>query len=399
MEVEIIKLDHNGRGIGYLNNKIIFIENALIGEKIDVEVIKETSKYLEGRVKKYITESSKRTKSKCPFYENCGGCHLRHISYKDTLNFKKNKVKEILLKYANIEPKIEVIKCENRDFYRNKIEVKIKDGVCGFYKKSSHDLVEIDRCLNAEEAINSFLLNISALHLNNGDVTIKSNYNGEILIVIDTNEEPNIDIESLRSKNKLVGIVVNDKLIYGSDHFIEIIANMFFKESYNSFFQVNRDINSKLFKLVTDGIKEGSTVLDLCSGVGTLSIAASEKAKKVYAIEIVENAVIDALLNARMNKRDNINFMLGDAFKSISKIEDKIDTIIIDPPRRGLTEEALNSILNCKPNDIIYISCNPITLSRDLKVLLNDYDVKKFYILDMFPYTYHCESVCILERR
>lgn len=398
IELNITKLDHHGRGIAYLDGKIVFVENALPGEKVLVKITNDEKKFMEAKVVECLEKSNNRVKSKCPYYLECGGCHLRHMSYSDTLDFKKNKVREILKKYASISPNIEVIKNPKKDFYRNKIEIKIQDGIAGFYKKNSHDIVELDRCLNAEEAINSFLLNIDMLGIKNGEVVIKSNYNGELIIVINA-IDANVNIEALRNKHKIVGIILNDKILFGTESFIEILDNMFFKESYNSFFQVNRNINLELFKLIKENIDEDSIVLDLCSGVGTLSIVASEKAKEVYAIEIVENAVKDALINAKMNKKDNINFMLGDAFKLIDKIEDDIDTIIVDPPRSGLNRESLESILKIVPKKMIYISCDPLTLARDLKVLKSKYEVKKFYLLDMFSYTYHVETVCILTHK
>lgn len=399
MELEIVKFDHHGRGIGYLNGKIVFVDNALPGEKVKIECIRENAKYMEGKVTEYLNTSDRRLKSKCPFYEECGGCQLRHMSYEDTIDFKKNKVTDILKKYANVSPKIEVVKNDNKDLYRNKIEVRFSDGVMGYYKKRSHDLVEIDRCLNAEEAINSLLLSIDLIPVQNGTLTIKANYNGELILIIESDDEVNIDIDKLREKHKLVGIILNEKVIFGADHFIEIVDDMFFKESYNSFFQVNRTINSKLFKLIEENIDEGSTVLDICSGVGTLSIVASKKAKEVYAIEIVENAVRDSLINARMNKRENIEFMLGDAFSTIKKIDKQVDTILIDPPRSGLNREALEGILEKEAREIVYISCDPVTLARDLKVLMSKYEIKKFYLLDMFSYTYHTENFVVLEKK
>lgn len=399
MELEIKKFDHHGRGIGYVDDKIVFVDNALPGEKVSVEILRENSKYKDAKVVEYRTKSEKRIKSKCPFYEECGGCQLRHMSYDDTIDFKKNKVENILKKYANINLQMEIIKNKNKDLYRNKIEIRFVNGIMGFYKKRSHEVVEIDRCLNAEESINSLLLNANLLNIENGTLILKANYNGELLLIITSEEEPKIDIEKLREKHKLVGIIFNDKILFGSDHFIEIVNNMFFKESYNSFFQINRYINSELFRLIDENIKPDSTVLDLCSGVGTLSIVASKKAKKVFGIEIVENAVRDSLINARMNKRENIEFILGDAFSTIKKINHEIDTILIDPPRSGLNREALEGILEKEPKDIIYISCDPVTLARDLKVLLSKYEIEKFYMLDMFSYTYHIENFVLLKKK
>lgn len=321
------------------------------------------------------------------------------MSYDDTLEFKKNKVANILKKYNSIEMPIEVVRNKQKDFYRNKVELKVVDGVYGFYKRNTHEIVEIDRCLNAEEEINTILRSTNILNIQNGTIMIKANYNGEIILNIESCDDANIDIERLREKCKLVGILYNKKLIFGADHFIEIINDMFFKETYNSFFQVNRYINSELFKLIEDNVEEGSIVADMCSGVGTLSIVASKKAEKVYSLEIVENAIKDGLLNAKMNRRDNIEFMLGDAYSNLGKIKEKLDTIIIDPPRSGLNKEALKTILDIEPEDVIYVSCDPITLSRDLKVLQHKFDIKKIYILDMFSFTYHVESMIILKRK
>lgn len=398
MELKICKYDHYGRGISYIDGRIVFVENAMPGEVVEAEIVKDTAKFCEAKVLNYISKSDARTKSRCPYYEECGGCQLRHLSYDDSLEFKKNKQLEILKKYAGLELETTVIKNKNRDFYRNKIELQVRDGVYGFFKKGSHEIVEVDRCLNAEESINTILRSTHLLHIENGVVTIKSNYNGEIILSIESDDEQSIEIEKLREKCKLVGIVYNDKLVFGADHFIEIIDNTLFKETYNSFFQINRYINVELFKIVSDNVDEGSTVLDLCCGVGTLSLIASRKAKKVYAIEIVENAIKDALINSKMNKIENVCFMLGDAYKSIGKIDDVIDCVIIDPPRSGLTEEAAKSLMSKYPKKIVYISCDPVTLARDLNVLKEKYDVKKLYLLDMFSYTYHLESVCILNR-
>lgn len=399
MEVTIEKLDHHGRGIAHIDGKVTFVENALEGEVCDIEIDEETAKYIEAHVAEYKSTSPKRVKSKCPYYDKCGGCHLRHMSYDDTLEFKRNKIIDILKRYADIDVEPTVIKNKTRDFYRNKIEIKVVNGIYGFYKKGSHEIVEIDRCLNAEEPINTILRSTNLLKLNNGSITIKANYNGEIIISIESEEEPNIDIERLREKVKLVGIIFNGKTIFGANHFIEIVNGLFFKETYNSFFQINRYINSEIFKLIDGTIKPGAVVADICSGVGTLSIIASGKASKVYSLEIVENAVLDGLLNAKMNKRDNIEFLLGDAYSNLGKIEDKIDTIIIDPPRSGLNKLALETILDIEPEKIIYVSCDPVTLSRDLKVLKNKFDVEKVYLLDMFSYTYHTECLCILRKR
>ncbi len=400
MEVCIEKLNHQGRGIGHIDGKVVFVSDTLPGEKVDIEIIEDNAKYFIGRKLKLIETSKRRVKSKCPYYPLCGGCQIRNMSYDDTIEFKKEKLKDILKRYASLEVEPIVIKNKMRDFYRNKVEVKVENGVYGFYKANTHEIVEIDRCLNAEEAINTIMRSTNLLNIKNGSITIKVNYNGEVILVVTSEKETNIDIEGLRAKCKLVGIIYNEKLIFGADHFIEIVNEMFFKETYDSFFQVNRYINGELFKLVLENIKEGAHVIDMCSGVGTLSVVASKKASVVYSLEIVKNAVMDGILNAKMNKRDNIEFMLGDAYSNIGKIkDDKIDTIIIDPPRSGLNNEAIKTILDKKVEKVLYISCDPVTLSRDLKMLQENYTIQKVYLLDMFSYTYHLETMCILNLR
>ncbi len=399
MKLTIESLDHQGRGISHNNGKVVFVEDALTNEEVIVEVIKETSKYIEAKVTQCISKSSLRVKSKCPFYHECGGCHLRHLSYEDTLKFKCDKVENIIEKFAGLKVGICPIKNKNRDFYRNKIEIQVKNGVYGFFKKGTHEVIEVDRCLNALEPINKMLLAMNLLHIVNGKVTIRCNYNGEIILDIITSDKVEVEVEKIRDKVKLVGIVLNGKLLFGADHYIEIVDNLLFKMTYNSFFQVNQFINQELFKIVKNHVDSDSVVLDMCCGVGSLSLVAATKAKKVYGIEIVENSIKDALINSRMNKIENVEFMLGDAYKLISKIDDKINTVLIDPPRNGLTKEAIKSLLKIHPNKIIYISCDPITLGRDLNDLKSDYWIEKFYCLDMFSYTYHVECVCVLNKR
>ncbi len=399
MELKIEKLDHQGRGIAHLDGKVVFVDNALVNEEVIVEIVKDTKKYLEAKVIEYKKTSPDRAKSKCPYFLECGGCQLRCLSYEKQLEYKKNKVLNILKKYVGIEPDISIVKNKNKYFYRNKIEVKIIDGKYGFYQKNSHDLVEVDRCFNAEEAINVILRSTDFLHIQNGLLTIKTNYNEEVILDIHTKDEENVDIEKLRTKCKLVGIIFNDNILFGTNYFIEVINGLLFKESFNSFFQVNRYINSELFKIVESCIEENSVVADMCSGVGTLSIVAAQKAKKVYSLEINPSSISDGMLNAKMNKKDNIEFLLGDAFSNVGKIQEKLNAILIDPPRSGLNKEALETITNRLPKTICYVSCDPLTLARDLKILLKNYNIKKLYMLDMFTYTYHCESIVVLEKK
>ena len=392
MQVHIDRMDHFGNGIGNINGKIIFVKEALPGETVDVIITKDKKSFMEGTINTIIYKSSKRVEPFCKYFGVCGGCSLCHLNYENTLEYKKERVKNILYKFDI--PKINVIRNENDLYYRNKIELKIVDGKLGFYEKSTHNLIEIKECKVTKKSINKSFEFVKNMKLENANVTIRANYNDEVLIIIDSKEKPVI----LNPEDyKIVGIVLNDKCIYGQDNFMEKINNLFFTVSYNSFFQVNNYINLELFNLIKENIV-GKTVLDLYSGVGTLSIVASKVVDKVYSIEVIANAVKNALINAKINKCDNINFILGKVEDKIGFINDKIDTIIVDPARAGLDKKTIEVINNICPQRIIYVSCDTQSLANNL-VDLTNYEIKKFYILDMFSYTYHIECFCILDRK
>ena len=392
MQVHIDRMDHFGNGIGNINGKIIFVKGALTGETVDVTITKDKKSFMEGTINTIIYKSSKRVEPFCKYFGVCGGCSLCHLNYENTLEYKKERVKNILSKYDI--PNINVIRNENDLYYRNKIELKIVDGKLGFYEKNTHNLIEIKECKVTKKSINKSFEFVKNMKLENANVTIRANYNDEVLIIIDSKEKPVI----LNPEDyKIVGIVLNDKCIYGQDNFMEKINNLFFTVSYNSFFQVNNYINSELFNLIKENIV-GKTILDLYSGVGTLSIVASKVVDKVYSIEVIPNAVKNALINAKINKCDNINFILGKVEDKIGFINDKIDTIIVDPARAGLDKKTIEVINNICPQRIIYVSCDTQSLANNLVDLAN-YEIKKFYILDMFSYTYHIECFCILDRK
>lgn len=392
MQVHIDRMDHFGNGIGNINGKIIFVKGALTGETVDVTITKDKKSFMEGTINTIIYKSSKRVEPFCKYFGVCGGCSLCHLNYENTLEYKKERVKNILSKYDI--PNINVIRNENDLYYRNKIELKIVDGKLGFYEKKTHNLIEIKECKVTKKSINKSFEFVKNMKLENANVTIRANYNDEVLIIIDSKEKPVI----LNPEDyKIVGIVLNDKCIYGQDNFMDKINNLFFTVSYNSFFQVNNYINSELFNLIKENIV-GKTILDLYSGVGTLSIVASKVVDKVYSIEVTQNAVKNALINAKINKCDNINFILGKVEDKIGFINDKMDTIIVDPARAGLDKKTIEVINNICPQRIIYVSCDTQSLANNLVDLAN-YEIKKFYILDMFSYTYHIECFCILDRK
>lgn len=396
-EVKIERMDHEGRGIGYINSKVTFVPNALPSESVLCEITEQKKNYNIAKVIEYKKKSLQRSIPFCPYYKQCGGCHLEHISYEDTIKYKKEKVENILAKEKIEHPEIQVIENPSPKNYRNKLSLKIKDSQIGFYQEKTNHLIEIKECALANSSINECLEKIKNLQIKNGTITIRSNYNKEIVLSIETNDKVNFKEEKWQGI-KMVGVIVNNKTIYGTHFFYERMNGFLFKVSFNAFFQINPYITSKLFSLVEENIDSSNTILDLYAGVGTLGLIASKRGKKVYSIEIIKNAVLDNIENKKLNKRENIFPMLGDAEKVLPKIKNHFDTIIIDPPRKGLDKNSRNLIKNSKAKKVIYISCDPLTLARDLKELTTIYEIEKFYILDMFSYTHHVESLCIMKR-
>lgn len=396
MEIKIEKLDDFGRGICYIDNKVTFVPNTIPNDLVEIKITKEFKNYNEGKLINILIPSKKRIEPKCPYFSKCGGCVLQNMNYQDTLEYKKEKVINIFKK-NKLEINPIVIENANYYNYRNKISLKVIDKKIGYYEPKSHFIVEIDSCLVASNSINKTISLIKKMGINNGLVTIRCNKNDEILIIIESKDKLNIDVDSIKENIKLVGIVINNKLFYGEDFLYENINEIFYKISYDSFFQVNPYIAEKIFNIIKENIKPNETVLDIYSGVGTLSLTATTVAKKVIGIEIVENAVLNAIHNAKINKINNVDFLLNDATKAITKLNLFFDKVIVDPPRAGLTKTVIDTIKKIKPKEIIYVSCDPQTLVRDIKLLSDLYIINKFYIADMFSFSYHVESVCILK--
>ena len=361
---EITDMDHFGRGITRIDGKIVFVNGALPGEIVELDIIEDKKKYMVANVKTIKNESVNRIKVECPYYSECGGCDLLHLSYNSQLEYKKNKVKNIFSKYAdlNIEPNI--VSSADKG-YRNKVVFhKGKQGY-GLYKKNSHDIVYIDECL---------LLDSKLKGLQNSDSLEK-----EITFRICDS-----------------GVISN---IFEKSEGFKTINNLKFKLNINSFFQVNDFICSKLFDIVSGFVSKDDEVLDLYAGVGTLSLVASINAKKVYSIEINEYASSNALENAKLNNKDNVEVINGDVPKILKKFDKNFNTVIVDPPRSGLDEFTRDFLLEKLPNKILYVSCDPLTLARDINVLKEKYELDNITLLDMFPNTYHVETVCVLKKK
>ena len=393
-KIEIKKLDNEGRGIGYLDNKIVFVNNALPNEIVEAEITKNKKKYSEAITKEVIEKSPLRVIPKCPYYDKCGGCNLMHIGIDSQEDYKLEKSKDILYKYANLDKEIKLIKSNKDLYYRNKITFKVENYKYGFYNKDTHNLCSVENCLLANNEINSFLHNHDFLTVKDGTVTVRVNYLNELLI--DIKSDSKVTFNDV--PNNIKGIVLNDKTIYGENYFYDMIGDMKFKISYNSFFQINNYIANEIFKLLNVYLS-GENLLDLYCGVGTLGLSLKNNFNKIVGIEKIENAILNAKDNAKSNGVTNAKFFAGDTAKILSELNEEFDTIIVDPPRSGLNKETIDLILDINPKKICYVSCDQLTLSRDLKVLQDKYYISKINVLDMFPNTYHVETVMILERK
>ena len=364
MNVKINSLNHEGKGITKIDNKVTFVENALPEELVNIEITKHNKNYDEAKVKKYLKKSTNRRKPLCPYYMECGGCDIMHATYEYQLKFKKEKVINILKKYSNLDIDPQIIASNKETNYRNKITLHYKNNCLGYMKKKTNEVLKINNCPLAMENINNYIKEIQ-------------NEKNDIILI--TNGK-----EVITSKE--------------NKHFIKEINNLKFQVDVKSFFQVNDYICGKLFQIVDFYMEENAKCLDLYSGVGTLSIVASRKARVVYSIEINESSHKNALTNLQLNKINNIKSILGKVEEEIKKIHDKIDVIITDPPRKGMDKVTIDIINKLSPKKIIYISCNPITLARDIN-LLKSYKLDEIILMDMFPNTYHVECVCLLKRK
>ena len=397
MEVKIEKLDNLGRGITYINNKICFIENSLPNEIVDIEITKDKSKYLEGKVIKYIETSPYRIEEECPYSSICGGCNLNHMCYNDENKFKTKKVKDLITKYGNTNPDlVENIIYNDRNYYRNKIILHGKDKELGLYKKETNEIIPIKECLLVNPKINEIISILNNINTGIEEVTIKtSNDNSKVMISI-TGE--------ISSPNELLNIcnvlILNNNYLTNNQVIETNIGNKKYYQSINSFFQVNNTLTKELYNEVLINVKDKNykKVLDLYCGTGTIGIYIKDYVDKVIGIDYNKSNIEDAIKNVELNNLDNIEFICDKVENKIDEFTD-IDLVIVDPPRAGLDNKTKDYLKKINSNEIIYVSCDPMTLSRDIKDLSDTYKVKYIKPFNMFPRTYHCESVCILERK
>lgn len=397
--LKIEKLDHYGRGITKLNNKTIFVENALPNEIVEIKINKEKKNFIEASVSKYIQKCNNRIEPKCPYYNLCGGCNIMHLSYADQLKFKQDKIENIINKYLNTKVKINnIISSNTNEFYRNKVTFQVKENI-GFYNNETYNIINVDKCIISNELINNSIKYLKKLNLKDvTKITCRTGSN-ELMIIIET-LNVNLDINPLKNIAHSIYFKRNNEYIhiFGKEYICETLGDYNFKISPDSFFQVNIDTCLKLYNKIKDYIGTNKNVIDLYCGTGSIGIFVSNR-NRVIGIEINEEAIKDAKNNKKLNNIKNIDFICGDSGKKLKDLNFNPNIIIVDPPRNGLNKETLDNVLNFKVDQIIYVSCDPMTFVRDLNILNEYYDIKEITPFDMFPNTHHIENIAYMVKK
>lgn len=411
-DIKIVDILQDGRGIGRTESKTAFIEKAIFGEICDIKINNEKKNFYEAIKISTSQKSPYYRKPPCPYYNECGGCSIMDINYETQMKLKKNLVKKSLEKLAKIKIfDLDIIK--GKEFsYRNKIRLKITDqGELAYSKKYSNKLVEIKDCLLAKKIIRENLSPIGKITRDIGkkypesmnEITIRANKN-EILINIDLNNTSPISY----IKKTYVNSEYNINLFYkkdiisisGNNYLIYQLKDKKIKISLNDFFQVNDFMTENLYEIAKNFLGRNKKVLDLFCGSATSSIVINDD--HIVGVEINKNAIIDARENARLNKLKDYKFIAKNANYIDEKFikNNKIDAIVLDPPRAGIGKEIIKTISNTSVEKIIYISCNPQTLARDINRFSSyNYKIQKIKAVDMFAQTMHVECVVLMSRK
>lgn len=440
--VSITGMGTKGEGIGKIDNFTIFIPGVILGEEVEVNIIKVNKNYAVGKLLNIIIASEERVKPICDIYTRCGGCQLQHMSYKEQLNFKRQKVKDALLRLGGIDVEVEpVLGIKNPYRYRNKVQLPIgkenEKVSIGFYAPRSHNIIDLKTCLIQDEKaddiikilrewIKEFNVPIYNEKEHKGNlrhIMVRTAFKtGEVMVVLVTKDKNLPHKEELINKliENLQGVVsiiqnINSQktnvvlgkesiVLWGKDKIIDYIGNFKFAITPLSFFQVNPIQTEVLYNKALEyaGLKGNEVVFDAYCGTGTISLFLSQKAKKVYGVEIVAEAIESAKLNAKENNVDNVDFIVGESEKVIPELIEKgikADVVVVDPPRKGCEKSLLEAMANMSPEKIVYVSCDPATLARDLCVLEKlGYKTIRVQPVDMFSNTYHVENVVLLEK-
>ena len=440
--VEIIDNGFEGEGIAKINNFTVFVNGAIKGEKVKILIVKVLSSYAYGKVLEILEKSEIRQEVDCTTYTRCGGCNMRHIKYEETLKIKQNLVQNLINK--TLKTKIQANKTigmENPYHYRNKAQYPVgidKEGnpTIGVFANRTHEVVPIEGCL-IQNPMSEKIAKTIVEFVKNNDISIynektrkgllrhvvikigiKTNEIMCILVIngkqipkenelvnILTKKYPNIKtiVKNINTKNTNVILGKENINIYGNGYIKDKLGEYTFKISPLSFYQVNPIQAEKLYQIGVKAanITKKDIVFDLYCGIGTISLFMAKYAKKVYGVEIVEQAIEDAKENAKINNIDNTEFIAGDTEIILDDLINNKniipDVVMVDPPRKGLDNKSIDNILKIKPNRFVYISCNPATLVRDLAKFEVAYEVKEIQPVDMFPWTSHVECVAVLK--
>jgi len=443
VETEIAGLTHEGHGVGRVDGFALFIPGALPGERVRVKVLKVKKQYGYGKLLDILTASPHRTEPACPIYARCGGCQWQHLSYEQQLEWKRQQVVDALariggLSSVTVHPTIGM---ERPWQYRNKAQVPVglQDGrvVTGFYAPRSHRVIPMERCgiqhSAAEKALGAvrdwaerWRVPVYDEERHEGllrHVVVKTGFaTDEVMAVLVTNGErvPHVRelVERLRQTVPgLAGVVQNiqtdrtnvimgerTKVLWGRDVIYDELRGIRFAISARSFYQVNPVQTEVLYSKALEyaQLTGRETVIDAYCGIGTISLFLAQKAKRVYGVEVVPEAVEDARRNAALNNFDNVTFVAGEAETIIPQWAEegmRADVIVVDPPRKGCDQRLLDAILAMAPERVVYVSCNPATLARDLKYLVaHGYEAREVQPVDMFPQTVHVECVVWMSK-
>lgn len=393
MIVKIDNLSHDLKGIAKVNGKVTFIGNALPSEVVDIKLLDEKKNFNTGRVINYIEKSEYRVEHPCFLFEKCGGCSFSGISYSKSIEYKKMIFTQIFKRYADIDICPNVIYCDNEFYYRNKISMKVDNGKISLMEEDTNSYVSVDKCCLVNNRINDIINILSNIDLSGlEEIIIRGTL--DIMVILKGEYNCNSIISLL--ENRVSSIIYNDDCIYGNEY----ISINVYKYKYaiypNSFFQVNTNMISKLYDKVKEYAGNGKALLDLYCGAGTISIYLSDNFEYVRGIEINSDAIKGANVNKLINNIKNVSFELGNVNENININE---DVVVVDPPRGGLDDKTRNLLLNSNVNRIVYVSCNPITLARDINILKEKYNINDITLFDNFPNTRHIESLMVLERK
>ncbi|MCH3909466.1 MAG: 23S rRNA (uracil(1939)-C(5))-methyltransferase RlmD [Bacilli bacterium] len=444
LHLNCVDLSYEGRGFCRdLNDNVILVNYLFPGEEALVEVDYKRAGLYYGHIKKLEKESPERIKPLCPFSFRCGGCEFQSLSYKSQLAFKSKLVKDQLKKIAHLDVDAkETIGMDDPYYYRNKIQMPFaldKDGhvVYGFYKEGSHEVVPISNCVIEDKRANLIIGEIKTAMDELGvlpyDETTRKGYirhaivrtsyvYKEVMLILVSAKEGFPEQDALLQKivsncPELTSVYLNvnssfgskimgekNVLLYGESHIKDSLCGLDFIISPSSFYQTNPVMTSILYQKAMEGasLKKDDVVLDAYSGTGTIGLVAAKYVSKVIGVEINRDAVTDALANAKSNKIDNYEAYVDDASNFIERMAKegkRLDVVFMDPPRKGSDERFLSSLLKMKPDRIVYISCNPLSLARDLAFIKDAYDVEDVQPVDLFPETGHVETVVRLTLR